>query len=322
MKEITFLKQNAKKWENYEEAVSGEKTVKPAQLTDMFIEVTDDLSYANTNYKQTKTNEYVNSLASRIHHLVYKNKKESGNRFIRFYTYEFPAMFARYHKNLLYSFIITAVATLIGVLSQIYDDSFARLILSDGYVDDTIERIKRGDPIGIYGEQNQFFMFIYITFNNIKVAFTAFVFGLATAFGTSLFLIYNGIMLGCFFTLFYQYGVLEKALKVVWIHGTIEISAIIIAGCAGLVLGNSFVFPKTHTRMQAFMRGGKDGLKIVVGLIPFFIAAGFLESFVTRYTNMHLALSLSIIIYSFLFIVAYFIVLPIILQKKHSITHD
>jgi uncharacterized membrane protein SpoIIM required for sporulation len=322
MKEITFLKQNAKKWENYEKAVSDNKPVKPAELTDMFIELTDDLSYANTNYKQSKTNEYVNSLASRIHHLVYKNKKESGNRFIRFYTYELPAMFARYHKNLFYSFLITAVATLIGVLSQIYDDSFARLILSDGYVDETIERIKNGNPIGIYGEHEQFYMFIYITFNNIKVAFTAFVFGLATAFGTSLFLIYNGIMLGCFFTLFYQYGVLEKALKVIWIHGTIEISAIIIAGCAGLVLGNSFIFPKTHTRLQSFVRGGKDGLKIVIGLVPFFIAAGFLESFVTRYTEMHIALSLAIIIGSFLFIVCYFIILPILLQNKNKLNYD
>jgi uncharacterized membrane protein SpoIIM required for sporulation len=318
MKEITFLKQNAPKWEGYEKALEDKAAVDPAKLTDMFIELTDDLSYANSNYAETNTNLYVNSLASRVHHLVYRNKKESGNRFLRFYSHEMPAMFARYHRHLFYSFLVTAVATLVGVLSQIYDDSFVRLILGDGYVDDTIDRIKKGNPIGIYGEGNQLLMFVQITLNNIRVSFTAFVFGLATAFGTSLLLIYNGVMLGSFFTLFYQYNVMDRALKVVWIHGTLEISAIIIAGCAGFVLGNSYIFPKTYTRMHSFMRGGKDGLKIVIGLVPVFIAAGFLESFVTRYTEMHIALSLTIIAISFLFITGYFIALPLYLKRKNK----
>jgi len=189
------------------------------------------------------------------------------------------------------------------------------------YYDSNIERIRHGDPVGIYGEGNQFYMFVRITMNNIRVSFLVFIIGLFTAFGSSLLLIYNGVMLGCFFTLFYQYNVLDKALKVVWIHGTLEISAIIIAGCAGFVLGNSYIFPGTHTRLQAFMRGGKDGLKIVVGLVPVFMMAGFLESFVTRYTNMPIALSLLIIGISFLFITGYFIVLPIYLQRKTNLNH-
>ncbi len=89
MKEITFLKQNAPKWEAYEKVIDGKEPVKPAQLTDMFIELTDDLTYANSNYNQTNTNAYVNSLASRVHHLVYKNKKETGNRFVSFYAKNF-----------------------------------------------------------------------------------------------------------------------------------------------------------------------------------------------------------------------------------------
>lgn len=322
MKEITFLKQNAHKWESYEKEIEEEKNIKPAQLTEMFIELTDDLSYANTNYKESKTSLYVNSLTSRVHHLVYKNKKEGGNRFISFYVSELPLMFARYHKYLFYSFLITAIATLIGVLSQVYDDSFVRLILGDYYVDETIERIKKGNPIGIYGEGNQFYMFVYITINNIQVSFMAFVFGLATAFGTTLLLIQNGIMLGSFFAMFYQYNVIGKALKVVWIHGTLEISAIIIAGCAGFILGNSFIFPKTHTRTQSFIRGGKDGIKLVIGLVPVFIAAGFLESFVTRYTEMHIALSLTIIGLSLAFIIGYFIILPIYLKRKYNLKYD
>ncbi len=320
MKEITFLKQNARKWENYEKLVEEGKDLDPAELTTVFIEITDDLSYARTNYKQSKTTQFVNSVASRVHHLVYKNKKESGNRFVNFYRSELPTLFSNYQRYLFYSFLVTTIATCIGVLSQIYDDSFVRLIMGDFYVDNTLERIKNGNPLGIYGEGNQLLMFVQITLNNIKVSFLAFVLGLFTSFGTALLLIQNGIMLGCFFTLFYQYNAMDKALKVVWIHGTLEISAIILAGCAGFVLGNSFIFPGTHTRMQSFMRGGKDGIQMLIGLVPVFIMAGFLESFVTRYTEMPLALSLTIIGVSLLFIVFYFIYLPLYLKKNPNKT--
>jgi uncharacterized membrane protein SpoIIM required for sporulation len=322
MKEITFLKQNAPKWEKYEKLVENKAPVKPAELTDMFIELTDDLSYASTNYGETKTLAYVNSLASHVHHLVYKNKKESGNRLARFYAFELPLMFGKYRKQLLYSFIVTAVATILGIFSQRFDDSFSRLILGDEYVDNTIERIKNGNPLGIYGEGNSFYMFVAITMNNIKVSFMAFVVGLLTSFGTSFLLAFNGIMLGCFLTMLFQYGAGAEAMKVVWIHGTIEISSIIIAGCAGFVLGNSFIFPGTYTRMEALVRGGKDGMKIVIGLVPFFITAGFLEGFITRYTKMPLWLSLCIIGISFLGMVQYFIVYPFLLQKHHGIKND
>ncbi len=322
MKEITFLKQNEKKWTTYEEKLSKENIENPAELTNMFIELTDDLSYANSNYPQTATNNYLNSLTARVHHLVYKNRKESGNRFVKFYVHELPAFFGRYHKYYFISFLIFTLATLLGVFSQLKDDSFVRLILGDYYVDSTIERIKNGNALGIYGEGNQFLMFVSITINNIRVSFVAFVFGLLTAFGTSFFLVYNAVMLGCFFTLFYQYNVLNQALKVVWIHGALEISAIIVASCAGIVLGNSFVFPGTYTRMESFRKAVKDGLKIIIGLIPFFIAAGFIESFITRYTEMHWLLAAFIIGLSFSFILFYFVFLPIYYQRQTKLSHE
>lgn len=313
------MKQNEKKWVGYEERLKGNERINPAELTNMFVELTDDLSYANTNYPQTPTQAYVNGLASKVHHLVYKNRKEAGNRFLNFFVYEIPMFFSTYHKQLFYSFVIFATAVTLGIVSQVYDDGFVRLILGDYYVDSTIDRIKHGDALGIYGEDNQFLMFVYITLNNIRVSFVAFACGMLTAFGTAFFMVYNGVMLGCFFTLFYQYNVLDKALKVVWIHGTLEISAIILAGCAGIVLGNSFIFPKTHTRMHAFKTAMKDGLKIVLGLVPIFIMAGFLESFITRYTQMPIVLSLIIIGGSLSFIIYYFIILPIYYKRKFKV---
>lgn len=319
VKEITFLKQHAERWESYEEKLQSGKDIEPAELTELFIELTDDLSYARSNYHNTNTTDYLNGLTTKVHHLVYRNKKESASRIFRFWTNELPLLFGQYHRQLLWSFMVMAIATLIGVISQLTDDDFVRLILGDFYVDTTIERIKNGNALGIYGEDNEFLMFVKITLNNIRVSFIAFVFGLLTAFGTSFFILYNGIMLGSFFAMFYKYNVLNEALKVVWIHGTLEISAIIIAGCAGFILGNSIVFPGTYKRIESFKRGATHGMKIIIGLIPVFIAAGFLESFVTRYTGMPLITACLIIFGSLAFILFYFIIWPLILKKRHHV---
>ncbi len=322
MKEITFLKQNSQKWESFEKSLDQKEHEHPAKIANMFVELTDDLAYSKSNYNNSKTTTYLNSLTSRIHQLIYKNKKESNKRIWDFWKVELPSLFGKYHKTLLTSFIISVLGTLLGVVSQLYDEDFIRLIVGDDYVNQTIERIKNGNPIGIYGEMPNWFMFIYITINNIKVSFFMLAFGMLFSFGAGFYILQNTIMLGSFFTMFYQYNVLGKALKVVWIHGTLEISAIVIAGCAGLALGNSFMFPKTYSRLESFKMGAKDTIKIVVGLIPVFICAGFLESFITRYTEMELWLSLLIIIGSLSFIIYYFIILPLKLKNKTYATKN
>ena len=144
--------------------------------------------------------------------------------------------------------------------------------------------------------------------------------GMFFSIGAGFYALYNFIMLGSFFALFYQYNVLGKALKVIWIHGTIEMSVITIACCAGFILGNSFMFPDSYSRLESFKRGARESVKIVFGLIPLFICAGFLESFVTRYTEMELWLSLTIILGSMAFLLWYFIYLPIKFKHIHYAT--
>jgi len=153
-------------------------------------------------------------------------------------------------------------------------------------------------------------MFFAITFNNTRVSFMVFAMGIFLSVGSVYMLFQNGIMLGSFQYFFYEYNVLEESLLTIWIHGTLEISAIVIAGGAGIVLGNSLLFPGTYSRMFSLKRGAKEGMKIIVGLVPIFIAAGFLEGFVTRHTEMPDVFRLGIILLSLAFIIWYFSVLP------------
>ena len=92
--------------------------------------------------------------------------------------------------------------------------------------------------------------------------------GLLTSFGTGYMLLSNGIMVGAFQTFFYQHDLLWESSLAIWLHGTLEIWAIIVAGAAGLALGNGWLFPCTYSRLESFRRGAKRGLKIVIGTVP------------------------------------------------------
>lgn len=316
MQEVAFLKKNSDKWQEFERHIAEKSSTNPDMLANLFIQLTDDLAYARTHYPKSKTTRYLNTLTAKVHQAIYRNKKEEKRRFLTFWTEEVPLVAYGMRRALLYSLLVFAVALLIGAVSTAHDPTFPRVIMGDTYVNMTLENIKQGDPMAVYKKARQLDMFFGITINNIFVAFRAFAFGMLTAVGTAFFLVYNGIMLGSFQYLFYQHGVLTQSLLTVWIHGALEISAIVIAGAAGITLGNSFVFPGTYTRIQSLVRGAKQGLKLVIGLIPVFIAAGFLESFVTRYTAMPVALSVGIIGSSFAFIAWYFFLYPTQLYNK------
>lgn len=310
MREALFVKKNNEKWQLFEDVLDKKAGLSPDKLSDLYIEITDDLSFAKTFYPGSRTVAYLNSLASTAHLKIYKTKKESKNRLLSFYKFEFPLMFAQYQKQLAITFGVFFFFVLVGMFSAANDTDFVRVILGDAYVNMTLENIEKGDPMAVYKKVNEISMTSYITFNNIRVAGMAFLLGLLFSIGTLYVMMQNGIMLGSFTYFFYDYGLLWESSRTIWIHGTIEISVIIIASCAGMVAGNGILFPKTYTRLDSFKRSFKDGLKILVSTIPFFMVAGFLEGFVTRHTEMPDWLAIVIITTSLSIIVFYYVIYP------------
>ena len=318
MREAAFVKQNKDKWLKFERVVQNNISISPSELSELYVELTEDLNYAQTLYSNSETLAYLNELSVGIHQRIYKTKKESRNRIYLFYAKEFPLFFYKHRPTLLLAFLIFLGFSLVGAFSAASDDSFVRLILGDAYVNMTMENIQKGDPMAVYKKANQTDMFLGITINNIKVSLYAFVAGLLAGLGTIYILMKNAIMLGAFQYFFYEQDLLWESSRTIWIHGTIEISVIIVAGCAGLVMGKSLLFPKTYTRLQSFTQGVKSGLKIVISSIPFFIIAGFLEGFVTRLTGMPDWLAIAIILSSLALIIYYYVVLPYLIYNKHE----
>ncbi|TGE22353.1 stage II sporulation protein M [Hymenobacter aquaticus] len=313
MREVVFLRQNQAKWQRYESTPANG----PDELAARFVELTDDLAYARTFYPDSSTTAYLNTLTGKLHQALYKNKSVEPGRFAGFWRRELPLLVARHHRPLLLALLFFLLCTALGVLSAALDETFVRVVLGDAYVNQTLENIERGDPMAVYKGENESVMFLYITLNNIKVSLMAFASGLLPGLGTGTILFRNGLMLGAFQMFFYQKGLLLPSVLTIWIHGTLEISAIVLAGGAGLVMSRGILFPGTYARRESFRRAARDGMQLVLGLVPIFITAGFLEGFVTRHTDMPLLLSLLIIGSSAGFIGWYFILYPFQLYRRH-----
>ncbi len=318
MRENIFIEQNKEKWQDFEQLLK-ENQRNPDKLSESFVEITDDLSYARTFYTNRSVRLYLNGIAQQIFRDVYKNKRVRWQKLLDFWITDLPATMYMIRKDLLVATLIFVGALLIGIFSTVQDIDFVRVILGDSYVEMTEENIANGDPMGVYKDQNELTMFFQITKNNLQVALMSFIMGAFFCVGSIFVSIYNGIMLGSFQYFFYAKDVLIDSLFAVWLHGTLEISAIVISTAAGITMGKGLLFPGTLSRLESFQISARRGLKVMVGLVPVIVLAGFIESFLTRYTEMPLLIRGTLILVSFLFMVGYFVIYPYILVKTKKI---
>jgi len=297
------------KWKSFEEILKSPYKA-PDKLYDVFINIMDDLSFARTFYPNRSVRVYLNGLAQQIFVNVYKNKKSNRNRFIEFWTDGLPRLIHEARREFLLSFGVFLLAFLIGIISSVMDPDFATVILGDSYVEMTKENIASGDPMAVYKQRGEFGMSFGIAGNNLFVAFLTFVLGIFFTIGSIGVLVSNGVMVGAFQYFFIERDLFWESFLTIWIHGTLEISAIIIAGAAGITMGKGLVFPGSYSRSKSFQKSARRGLKIMFGITPIIILAAFFEGYLTRHTEASFFIRGLFITINFLFIVGYFILYP------------
>lgn len=319
MREVAFIKQNKEKWLGIEQVIQGKIKKNPDELSSLYINLINDLSYAQSFYPKSKTTIYLNFLSSQIYQRIYKTKRVEENKIKHFFTTDIPLTMYHYRRYLLYAFVFFFLFTAIGVISAHYDKDFVRLILGDDYVNSTLENIKKGDPTAVYASGSTFGSTVAITFNNLMVGAKLYVYGVFGGLGTLYALMSNSIMLGSFQYFFHQQNELLDSAKGIWLHGTFEIFSMVVEACAGLILGASILFPKTLSRLNSLKIGFQNSFKIYISTVPFTIAAGIIEGYITRHAQtMPLILNIIIILSSLFIICYYYIVYPRIVYKKHT----
>ena len=318
MRESVFVRRHAPDWEAFEERLAEAGEADADALADGYVRLGDDLAYAQTFYPGSATAAYLNDLQADVHRRLYRNRREERGRLVRFWTHEVPLAAYASRRALGLALLIFLGSVALGAVSAAGDARFARLVLGDGYVSMTEANIEAGDPMAVYKDAHPVRMSTYIAFNNVMVSFLAFagLFSLGGlvlpgfALGTAQALFRNGVMVGVFAHLFVSRGLGGTFARVVFIHGALELSAIVVAGGAGFAMGGALLFPGTFPRLVSFREGALRGAKLILGLVPIFLVAAALEGFVTRQTEMPLALAVAIIAGSFAFMAFYYVWWP------------
>lgn len=314
MTEASFIRQNYEKWQKIELMIDDKLFTTPDEISEGYTDIMADLAFARTHFPDSRIVGYLNHLALAVHNSVYQHHPGRWRHVVHYWTHDIPLAVYENRKALLAALVVFVVGYLIGVGSTLGDASFPELILGRDYMEVTEENIQAGEPMGIYGSQPHTSMFLCITLNNLNVAFYVFVMGVFTSIFTGIFLLKNAIIIGAFHAFFFQRGLLGSCLLATMLHGTLELSSIVIAGGAGFVLGNGWLFPGTYSRTRSFLVAGRHSIKLLVSTIPIFIVAAFIEGFLTRYTHIGNAFRLLVIFGSAAFIVFYYVLLPI---KRH-----
>jgi uncharacterized membrane protein SpoIIM required for sporulation len=320
MREVAFIKQNKEKWLEFEQGFSNKEEKSSDDVANLHIKIMNDLVYAQTYYPKSKVTTYLNKLAKSSFDKVYDSKRKDKNAFLYFFLDKVPLLSYKYRKYFYVSFIFFFICFFIGLLSTFNDESFARQILGNSYVDQTLENIESGDAMAIYKGGSNWGTFIGIYDNNQRVGLNMFLSGLFLGIGTGFYVVVNAIMVAVFQAFFYQNNSLFDSLKGIWIHGTYEIFGIIIEAAAGYIIGASILFPGTLKRFESFKIGFRDSFYIFISTIPFTIMAAFLEGYVTRYSNiMSTFFCFAIILFCLITISYYYLVLPFVIAKKQGL---
>lgn len=311
MKESEFIDHNKDKWSSYEKLIQRRNS-DPDALRDVFIQVTDDLSYSRSHYPNRSVRVYLNHLARQIFDKLGQRKRLRFEPIKKFFTIEAPQLMYLARKEMIISLLVFVLSVCIGIYSSKQDPEFAKQILGESYVKLTEANIEGGDPMAIYRSGKEIDGFLSILINNARVDILILGLGMLFGVGAIFVLVTNGIMLGVFQYYFWEQGqgVFRESVLTIWLHGTIEISTIALVGGIGLMAGKGLLFPGSYSRYQSFRLSAGNASKLLLAILPFTVIAAVIEAFITGQRGAPDLIKVIFIILSLLLVAFYFIWLP------------
>lgn len=318
MTESRFVAQNKAAWDEYETMIEALEIHDPSELGEAYLALSTDLAFAQSHYPDSPVCNYLNALTLQYHHELYRRHPQRWKELWRFFSHDVVLTFYTCRRYLLFTTIILVLGYVLGTLQQVLDEDFFISFFGTGYYHVTVENIRSGNPMGIYGMENEVEMFFQIWLNNMKVCLIFFINGLLSPFYVIFKTMQTGVMMGCFDTFFYQYGCLTDAVVAANEHGALEIPACIVCCAGGLRLGFGWFFPGKQTRLRALRDSAIQGLMMFLAMLPVITVAAFIESFITRHQEWPMSVRVALVVMGLLFISYYCILLPRKLARKEG----
>lgn len=229
---------------------------------------------------------YLNQLVAQAHGLIYARPSPRGLQLSKFFLFTIPRLFRVCGIFWLAALCIWGLGSGIGFVLTSADPAWAEIFVGLEMRTAIESFVKAESPPGryfadtaaLFGRKG-FSSLLMI--NNIQVALLAFALGISAGFGTFYVLWRNALMLGAALGLAAYHHKLLLMIAVVAPHGFVEISAVLMAGAAGLRLGWALIAPGDLRRQDALRLAGQQTGPLVLGTIPLFIFAGLVEGLIS-----------------------------------------
>jgi uncharacterized membrane protein SpoIIM required for sporulation len=303
-----FLESRLEKWKRLEQLTARASRYRLKNLNGeevrefgrLYRRTAADLAIAREEVRDQRLVNYLNHLVARAHGAIYRSESSGFGVFVSFFRYEFPAVFRKTFRYTLASFLIFFLPFAFAFVINFFDESFA-----DRVAPQLKQQIMAHDNwTDMINDANPVFSSL-IQVNNIQVTFLAFAGGVLAGLGTLYVMANNGLSIGLVMGLcvFYKHW---DILIFVAAHGVIELTAIFIAGGAGLLIGTALLMPGELKRIDALITNGLLAVKLILGCIPMLLIAGLIEGFISP-ARISPSYKFSVSAVSALLLIAYFL---------------
>lgn len=264
-----------------DEAEGGAKHYDGAALATLYRRSCEHLALAQARAYPIHLTQRLESLTERAHRQVYRPQGFALAQLREFALVGFPQA-VRAHRAYL------AVAAALFLLPMLalgwasWRDPGFILHLVDAAKVQQFDTMYGPGPAGIGRERaagSDWEMFGFYIMNNIGIGFQCFAAGIFAGIGSAFYLVFNGLFIGAIAGFVIARGHAENFLSFVATHGAFELTAIVLAGAAGLRLGHAWLAPGRLTRLQALRHGARDAVLVVYGAAAMLVIAAAIEAF-------------------------------------------
>jgi uncharacterized membrane protein SpoIIM required for sporulation len=221
---------------------------------------------------------YLDSLAARAHSTLYGAQPFRLTGLADFFARDFPRALRDNRRLFALSCALFALPFVIGLLGTMASEEFALKVLPASALQGMAESYSKGFDAGRDAGTDSGMAGFYV-YNNVGIAFRCFATGILFGTGSLFFLVYNGLVTGTAVGYVMTAGYGGNIWTFMCGHAPFELTAIVIAGGAGLQMGYSLVDTGGLTRTGSLRRAAPAISRQILGAAAMLLIAASIEGF-------------------------------------------